>query len=173
MEAQKARLFPWPPPRVSFAHQLSLISVHTRPNKEKLGFKPFQAERKVDNKPLHVLTMNQRRMSAQNPHLAGGAGPKSPGHRCQPTLQGRATPTRSGPRPAHGARRPGGRTRSLLVPGGCAVPGAPQAWPRVPRNPRSSGSRPPFPFVAHPPEPLARCSDPRVPLRFAGKIPAG
>lgn len=49
MEAERARPIPWPSPRVSFAHQLFLISIHTRPhNKEKLGFKAFQAKWRVE-----------------------------------------------------------------------------------------------------------------------------
>lgn len=35
--------------RVSYAHRLSQISVHTRPHKEgKLGFKPFEAKRRAE-----------------------------------------------------------------------------------------------------------------------------
>lgn len=97
VSAQKAKPFSLPPPRVvSFAQQLSLTSVHTRPqNKKKQGFEAFRATRaQGDRRPLGVLTMHHRRV-AKAGHLRQVRAQRA-GHGCQPTLQGRATPTRLG-----------------------------------------------------------------------------
>lgn len=78
---------------------------------------------------------------------------QNPGHQCQPTLQGRTTPTRQ-PTPPSRARRPRNASGVASLAG---VPGIP-AW----------RPRPLFPFVAHQPNLWARCSDPQILPRSAG-----
>lgn len=82
---------------------------------------------------------------------------RNPGHQRQPTLQGRTTPTRQPTLPRRDRRASDAR-------GVASLAGAPRV--------RAWRPRPLFPFVAHPPNRWARCSDPQILPGLCGGIPA-